>query len=106
MFESFKWSLKAWVSENMHQESLQWYQLNTRLLRNTEYANFQISVVIMRSLPFKKYQTCELKSKIIDYRGYSVKIYAFYRASATALTELLVSMYVLRYHTFLRYIYL
>ena len=39
----------------------------------------------MRSLSFKKYQTCELKSKIIDYRGYSVKICAFYRASATAL---------------------
>ena len=34
----------------------------------------------MRSLPFKKYQTCEFKSKIIDYRGYSVKICAFYRA--------------------------
>ena len=32
----------------------------------------------MRSLPFKKYQTCELKSKIIDYRAYSVKICAFY----------------------------
>ena len=37
----------------------------------------------MRSLPFKKYQTCELKSKIIDYRAYSVKICAFYLASAT-----------------------
>ena len=39
----------------------------TKLLRSTDkYANFQFSVVIMRSLPFKKYQTCELKSKIID----------------------------------------
>ena len=35
----------------------------------------------MRSLPFKKYQTCELKSKIIDYRAYSLKICAFYLAS-------------------------
>ena len=56
------------------------------LLRNTdEYANFQFSVVIMRSFPFKKYQTCELKSKIRNYIGYSVKICAFYRASATTL---------------------
>ena len=38
----------------------------------------------MRSLPFKKYQTCELKSKIINYRGYSVKVCAFYHASAAA----------------------
>ena len=70
----------------MHQESLQLHLLNTKLLRNTdEYANFQFSVVIMRSLPFKKYQTCELKSKIIDYMGHSVKTCDFYRASATAL---------------------
>ena len=70
----------------MHQGSLLWHQFNTKLLRNTdEYANFQFSAVIMRPLPFKKYQTCELKSKIIDYRGYSVKICAFYHASATIL---------------------
>ena len=41
----------------------------------------------MRSLPFKKYRTCELKSKIIDYKGYSVKICA-YRASGTTLFDL------------------
>ena len=64
----------------------QLYLFNTKLLRNTnEYANFQFSVVIMRSLPFKKYQTCKLESNIIDYRGCYVKICAFYRASATAL---------------------
>ena len=56
------------------------------MVRNTdEYATFKFSVVIMRSWTFKKYQTCELKSKIIDYRGYSVKICAFHRASATTL---------------------
>ena len=71
MFEGLKLSLKAQVSQNMHQES------------TDEYTNFQFSVVIMRYLPFKKYQTCELKSKIIDYREYSVKICAFYRASVT-----------------------
>ena len=39
-----------------------------KLLRNTdEYAIFQFSVVIMRSLPLKKYQTYELKSENIDY---------------------------------------
>ena len=58
MFESLKWSLKAWVSQNLHQELFQWHQFNTKLLRNTdEYANFQFSVVIMRFLPFKKFQT-------------------------------------------------
>ena len=74
------------LSHNMHQESLKWHQFSTKLLRNTdEYVNFHFSVVIMRSLPFKKYQTCELKSKIIGYRGYSVKNCAFYCASATTL---------------------
>ena len=68
----------------MHQESFLWHQFSTKLLiNNDEYANFQFSVVIMSSLPLKKYQTYELKSKIIDYRAYSVKICAFYLASAT-----------------------
>ena len=40
----------------------------------------------MGSLPSKKYQTCELKSKIIDYMEYSVKICAFYRALAATLS--------------------
>ena len=68
----------------MHQESPYLHLFDNKLPRNTDvYANFQFSVVIMKYLRFKKYQTCELKSKIIDYRGYSVKICAFYRASVT-----------------------
>ena len=62
------------------------YRSTFKLVRNTdEYAKFHLSVVIMRPIPFKKYQTCELKSKITDRRRYSVKICAFYRASATTL---------------------
>ena len=70
----------------MLRNSIYWHRFNTKSLRNTdECANFQFSAVIIGSLPFKKYQTCELKSKITDYIGYSVKICAFYRALATTL---------------------
>ena len=78
----------------MHQESLELHQFNTKLLRYTdEYANFQFSVVIMRSLLFKKYHTCELKSKIIDYRAYTVKICAFYLSLATTFSSLISRKY-------------
>ena len=64
MFKSLKLSLNARVSQNMHQESFQLHQFNTKLLKSTDqYANFQFSVVIMRYCLLKNIKVANLNQR-------------------------------------------